>query len=76
MGGLGAGGPGAGGRHSFNFSLAFTVLFSFVMAVPAQAQRATPTTAVINGNTVTLTYDSPLAVKYLGSDVHTSERLR
>ena len=39
MGGLGVGGPGVDGRHSFNFFLAFTVLFSFVMAVPAHAQN-------------------------------------
>ena len=58
MGGLDVGGPGMGGRHGFNFFLAFTVLFSFVMAVPAQAQdsKARPTKAVINGKTVTLTY--------------------
>ena len=39
MGGLDVGGPGMGGRHGFNFFLALTVLFSFVMAVPAQAVR-------------------------------------
>ena len=37
MGGLGMDGPGKGGRHSFNFFLTFTVLFSFVMSAPAQA---------------------------------------
>ena len=37
MGGLDVGGPGMGGRRGFNFFLTFTVLFSFVMAVPAQA---------------------------------------
>ena len=68
MGGLGAGGPGAGGRHSFNFFLTFTVLFSFVIAVPAHAQRAEPQTSVINGNTVTLTYANPLTVRYSGSE--------
>ena len=42
MGGLDVGGPGMGGRHGFNFFLTFTVLFSFVMAVPAQAQDKWP----------------------------------
>ncbi len=38
MGGLDVGGPGMSGRHGFNFFLTFTVLFSFVMAVPARAE--------------------------------------
>ena len=37
----GMGGPGMGGRRGFNFFLAFTVLFSFFMAVPAQAEECT-----------------------------------
>ena len=60
-----------GGRRGFNFFLTFTVLFSFFMAVPAQAQRAKPMMPiVINGNTVTLTYENEntLTLEYLGSD--------
>ena len=71
MGGLDVGGPGMSGRHGFNFFLTFTVLFSFFMAVPAQAQRAEPVMPiVINGNTVTLTYENEntLTLEYLGSE--------
>ena len=59
MGGLDVGGPGMSGRHGFNFFLTFTVLFSFFMAVPAQAQRAEPADADCHQweQTVTLTYD-------------------
>ena len=58
-----------GGWRIFNSSLVFTVLLGFVMAVPAQAQRAEPQTSVINGNTVTLTYENTLAVDdYLDSE--------
>ena len=42
MGGLDVGRPGMGGRRGFNFFLTFTVLFSFFMAVPAQAQTCDP----------------------------------
>ena len=55
MGGLDVGGPGMGGRRGFNFFLTFTVLFSFFMAVPAQAQviqisrRSLRRRRVING---------------------------